>query len=154
MLIDNEITIRKQLKETDLNYIYDSWLEDFRSSHFTPVKDKKSASFVALMPRELYYKEQRPRFQKILSKSKVLLVCNKEDEDQIFGYAIYRFLGDITILSWIYVRPVYRKLGISKRMIKEIGEIDVVTHATPARWWFLKKNNLIYNPYMEEKLDD
>lgn len=152
MLIDNEILIRKEVRPTDLHYIFDSWLEDYRSSHFTPIKGKKSASFVGLMPSELYYKEQRPRIDKILKKSKVLIVCNKEDTDQIFAYAVFRYVGDITILSWLYVRPVYRKLGIAKKLIHEIGDIDVVTHMTPARWWFLKKFNLIYNPYMEDKL--
>lgn len=151
-----QITFRP-VKESDLNYIYSSWLEDYLSSHHTKVKTYKLQSHVALMPKNLYYKEQRELIAKILKKSKVIVACNTEDEEQIFGYIVYRSLGletELTILSWVYVRPIYRSFGICKKLIEKAGPIDVVTHVTPARRWFLKQYNLIFNPYMEEKLDD
>lgn len=149
------IQIRK-MNEADIPYIYSSWLEDYLSSHHYKLergKTKTMQSFVALMPRELYFKEQRAIIDRILKKSTVTIACNQEDENQIFGYAVHRYVGDIDILSWIYVRPVYRGFGIGGMLLQKIGKPDVVTHMTPIRRWFLKKYDLIYNPYMES-IDD
>lgn len=142
-------------RESDLAYIANSWLEDYLSSHF--IKDKKKqlskATYVAMMPRELYYKEQRARIEKILAKSSILVACNAEDENQIFGFVIYRFIGEIGLISWAYVRPVYRGFGIMKKLLDKIGPMDVITHVTPLRRWALRRFELIYNPFMEA-LDD
>jgi ribosomal protein S18 acetylase RimI-like enzyme len=148
------ISIRKMC-EADIPYIYSSWMEDYLSSHF--VKQKKSdrpiQSYVALMPRELYYKEQRARIDKILKKSLVYVACNSEDEEQIFGYIVFRTVGQLDILSWLYVRPVYRGFGIANKLMQKMGEADVITHLTPMRRWILKRYNLIFNPFMEA-IDD
>lgn len=145
------ITIRK-MKETDIPYIYSSWLEDYLSSHFIKQKHQTRAlqTHIALMPRELYYKEQRARIDRIIKKSIVYVACNTEDEEQIFGYIVFREVGNLTILSWIYVRPVYRGFGIANKLMHKMGEADVLTHITPMRRWFLKRYNLIFNPFMED----
>ena len=141
--------------DSDIPYIMNSWLEDYLSSHF--IKDKKynisKASYVAMMPRELYYKEQRQRIENALAKSSILVACNAEDENQIFGYIVYRYYGDIGIISWAYIRPVYRRFGIMKKLLEKIGPMDVVTHVTPMRRWVLRRFELIYNPFMED-IDD
>lgn len=144
------ISIRK-MQESDIPYIYSSWLEDYLSSHFIKQKntDRTLQSYVALMPRELYYKEQRARIDKILKRSIVYVACNQEDEEQIFGYIVFRSVGSIDLLSWIYVRPVYRGFGIANKLMDKMGNADVLTHITPMRRWFLRRYNLIYNPFME-----
>lgn len=149
------IQIRKA-KEADLPYIYSSWMEDYLSSHHCKLKEgrtKTLQSYIALMPRELYFKEQRAIIDQILRKSTVTIACNEDDEDQIFGYAVHRYVGEIDILSWVYIRPVYRGFGICNLLMEHIGKSDVVTHLTPYRRWFLKKYDLIYNPFMES-IDD
>lgn len=148
----------RRMRAEDIPYIYSSWLEDFLSSHHIKQKEKNRAvqSHVALMPKDLYYKEQRYLIDKILKKSIVYVACNSEEENQIFGYAVTRSLGDnsdLTLLSWIYVRPVYRGFGICNLLMKKLGQVDVVTHMTPQRRWFLKRYSIIFNPYMEA-IDD
>lgn len=139
----------RPMNDGDIPYIYSSWMEDFLSSHH--IKGKKSTqTHVALMYRSLYYKEQRHLIDKILKKSKVTIACNSEDESQILGYVVHRSIGvEIGLMSWIYVRPIYRGFGICNMLMKSIGTMDVVTHLTPQRRWILKKYNLIFNPYME-----
>lgn len=143
------------MKDADVPYIYSSWLEDYLSSHYIKQKntDRTLQSYVALMPRELYYKEQRARIDKILKKSLVYVACNAEDEEQIFGYIVFRSAKNVELLSWIYVRPVYRGFGIANKLMNKMGEADVLTHITPLRRWFLKRYNLIFNPFMEA-IDD
>lgn len=145
------ITIRR-MKDSDIPYIYSSWLEDYLSSHFIKQKNQPRAlqTHIALMPRELYYKEQRARIDRIIKKSIVYVACNTEDEEQIFGYVVFREVGSLTILSWIYVRPVYRGFSIANKLMQKLGEADVLTHITPMRRWFLKRYNLIFNPFMED----
>ena len=148
------ITIRSHT-DTDIPYIYSSWLEDYLSSHHIKQRDKKTRviqAHVGCMPRELYFKEQRAKIDRIIKKSMVYVACNTEDEDQIFGYAVTHMQGkdlDINILSWIYVKPVYRGFGICNLLMNKIGQVDIVTHITPQRRWFLKKYQTIFNPYME-----
>lgn len=140
--------------EGDIPYIYSSWLEDFLSSHHIKLKDQARTlqTSMALMPRELYFKEQRAKINRIIAKSIVYVACNKEDESQIFGYAVTHSEGsnlELNILSWIYVKPIYRKLGICNLLMTKIGQVDLITHLPPSRRWFLKKYQTIFNPYKE-----
>lgn len=151
---DLKVVSMRPMAQTDVPYIYNTWLEDFYSSHHVKIKGSSRAiqTHVALMPKELYFKEQRAVIDKILKKSYITVACNSEDEHQIFGYIVHRQLGDeIGIISWIYVRPVYRGFGIAKKLLESAGEMHVITHALPKSRWFLRKFNLVFNPYMENK---
>ena len=147
----------RRMKESDVAYIYDTWMEDYLSAHYVKMKSTDKypiQTWVALMPRELYYKEQRARIDKILKKSIVMVACNQEDEDQIFGYIVYRSISEhLDLVSAVYVRHVYRNFGICGLLFKHMGNADIVTHCSPKRRWLLKRYNLIFNPFMEE-IDD
>lgn len=151
---DLKLILIRPMREGDIPYIYSSWLEDYLSSHYIKNDKMQIASHVALMPRELYYKEQRSRIDKILKKSICMVACNQEDEEQIFGYIVYRSIGEhLEMLSAVYVRPVYRNFGICNLLMNKMGHADVITHLSPKRRWVARKYNLIFNPFMEE-IDD
>ena len=159
-MIDPKLIVLREHKDSDIPYIYSSWMEDYLAAHWMKkTKDesgevkKSNPAHVAMMPKSIYFKEIREVINGILGKSEVTVACNIEDQNQIFGYAVHRYNQEVELglISWIYVRPIYRGLGISSIIMAHLGVMHIVSHVNPSSRWFLKKHGLIYNPFMERK---
>lgn len=132
----------------DQNFIYDSWLRSYRDGSL----------HARAMPARIYYNNHKHVIARILDLSSVLICCNPEDPDQIFGYVVYEATkGKVTVFHYLYVKTTYRNLGIANLIFKEslkISEHDkefpsVCTHETHA--WHNKlrdKWDMIFNPYV------
>lgn len=60
----------------------------------------------------------------LLGRSRVLVACDAEDEDEILGYAVGE-PGDDTgpaAVHWVYVRLDMRRKGVAKKMFEDIAE--------------------------------
>lgn len=144
---DIPVLFREATNE-DLSFVFDSWLKEFRLT-----------AFGVQLESDVYYPNYRKHVGRIIRKSDVTIVCNPDDPDQIYGYAVHRLIGDIRVLSWMFMKAPFRFMGIGKRLLHEIGGADVVTHLSR----YVKKNKLttdrpdvvklpsemVYNPFID-----
>ena len=125
---------------SDKSFIFNSWLKSFRHSPLAKP-----------LCNEVYFKNHKVIVENILKRSRVLIACNPEDEDQIYGYIVYEpIIDDITVLHYVYVKFTYRKLGIARTIVE--GSIDIknpilYTHHTETVKRIKDKLDLIYDPY-------
>ena len=133
----------------DEGFIYNSWL---KSLH-------ESSPWAKYIRSQIFYNNHKKVLAKILSESGVLIACNPEMPDQIFGYGVYQpSSGGVAVIHYLYVKHPYRKLGIGKELFRQMLALSdhntdlpaVASHiADPSVWWDIKdKFNLVYNPYV------
>lgn len=123
----DDIFIIRNVRVEDLNFIYDTWLNGLYFGNET----------FRLM-REHIFKNFYQKVLDILIPNTVIKVCAlKEDIDTIIGYVVYRN----TALDWVFVKPMWRKFGIAKKLIPE--KIKTYSHITkmvkgfrPKEWEF------------------
>lgn len=134
----------------DEPFIYNSWLK----------ANEKSPS-AHYMLREIYYSNHKKIVANILKGAKVAVICNTDDDSQIYGYMVFTVISGNVFLHFIYVKQVYRRLGMARHLMKLLVTEGLiadektaifVTHAS--RFFpFLRKGwNLIYNPYLLERI--
>lgn len=51
---------------------------------------------------------------RILERSKVLIACEPDDADQIYGYAVF---DSPRILHWVHVKGVFRRTKVGTRLL-------------------------------------
>lgn len=131
----------------DRNFIVSSWMRSFRSG-------SKWAKDVSA---EVYKVQHQRVIMQLLANSGSIVACSPDDPNQIFGYAIYQPSAEgIAIIHWLYVKEMYRKLGIGASIYREVlmaADHDLkmpcaVTHSTHALDWAADKYNLVHNPYL------
>jgi GNAT superfamily N-acetyltransferase len=139
------ISIRNY-KEEDKAFVISTWLKSF----YTNMPSYKVNSRYYIKPESNeFYKFHSKVVQSVLEKplTTVLIACNEEDENQIFGYIIY----DENCMHWLYVKQVYRRNGIGTRLLKEADFFDckIATHLSNDFGYFSKLFSQIkYNPYI------
>lgn len=95
----------KQLRSphpTDLPFILNSFTESYKDSKYNPIYGMA------------YFYYFRLLLNKLISKSLITIICNPDDINQIYGYAIYQIKDDKLIIHWIYIKYTFRKLGLAK----------------------------------------
>lgn len=102
-------TVIRPMQPSDNNLIYNSWLKSYGES-----------SDVSGEKKNLYYLRQKKLIDSILSRASVLIICNPEDEDQVYGYLVYEYLADNFILHWAYVKYTYRHLRLFKGLLDDL----------------------------------
>jgi ribosomal protein S18 acetylase RimI-like enzyme len=140
-------TLRPATQE-DHSFIYNSWLKSF----------KDGSPWARYIPSRVYFDNHKLVIQKILKESHVLIACNPDCNEQIFGYGIAQpTMGRVAVIHYLYIKHSYRKLGIGSALMHELKRLCdhevtlpcVTTHATMAFESFAaKKWNAIYNPYI------
>lgn len=92
----------------------------------------------------------------LLDNAECRIVCDKEDQDLIYGFIIYQKMNDWDVIHYVYVRKDFRGRGIADEMIfnshsedtKQLAISHKTDDFTPAR---LKKywSKVIYDPYLQ-----
>lgn len=101
----------------DANFIMNSWLKSYRPS---PANNR--------IDSDIYFPRQSKVIKRCLANSYVVVACNCDDSEQIYGYLIAQPLADDVVFHWMYVKYPYRKLGIARWMLKLV--IDQATEGT------------------------
>lgn len=132
----------REYEETDIPFIFKSWLVNFRASNY--LED--------IIDHDIYFEFHKRLVEKILSDSICLLAANPEDESQVFGYIAYRKIKGLNILHYIYVKAPYRRLGIAEFLLDFVFEKKrqtiVTTHYTRMARVLRRKWNIVFNPYL------
>ena len=142
-------------RQTDIPFISSSWLKSFRNG-----------AFVRGIPNDLYFRFHRRIVAELLQRSLVAVLCEREDENQIVGWACAeRSEEGALLVHYVYVKHDFRRAGFAKALIDMLIESEdpvaiFYTHKTRAvmeyreRYqaegrvvdWPLKE--WIYNPYL------
>lgn len=139
-------SIIRDFKETDRDYITRTLLKSF-------LYGSKEAQRINT---EAYYQAHNRTINKILDFHDCLIVADKDDNDLIYGFAIYKAnQGATDILHYIAVRKDFRGNGIARTMLEHIkagskNKTLALSHLTddfkPARLQAIWEK-VIYDPY-------
>lgn len=88
-------------RPSDESLIYSSWLKSYRDS-----------PTVAGVSNTVYYKRMHAAIEDILKTATVVVACNEEDPELVYGYVVYGY-GKI---FWTYTKHSFRGFGIGKAL--------------------------------------
>lgn len=137
---DLPIQIRN-LKPEDYGFILASWSNE---AHHV-----KYDNFIS---NSIFFPRQKALINNILKQSIVKIAHVDDNPDIICGYIVIqpRFDMNTLFIHWAQVKPIYRRKGICKALIKNYLEdanpILVVTSPFTLLPSFKEKNGLIYDP--------
>lgn len=152
------IEVRKYNPSLDKDYIYSTWLMQCKHSYFA-----KRIKY------PIYFKEHQKIIDHLMSKPsvKILIASPKNEADIISGYLAYEQKEEYPVVHFVYVKSIFRKLGIAKLLLKEANininsirfthftypQIDHRTgkeyeNAYTADDLIKKYPDMIYNPYL------
>lgn len=99
----------RPLKESDLGFLYNSWLKSYRNSKLT--KSWKN---------EAYFAAQAQTIEALLKRSDVRVAVDPDSDGHIYGY-IVRDAFHPKVVHFLYVKQTFRRLGIARSLLSEIG---------------------------------
>lgn len=129
----DELIIIRDVAGGDINFIYDTWLNGLYFGNET----------FHLMREHIFKRNYQRVLNYLLSLPRCTIrVCAlSEDHDTIIGYSVCRG----TSLDWVFVKPIWRRLGVAKRIIPP--EIETFTHVTKMVRGF-KPKEWEFNPFI------
>lgn len=134
------ISLRPATSE-DVSFIFSSWLKSYRGSPF--------ARNVA---NEIYFNEHHLLIEKLVRENEVIIACNNEDENQIYGYIVAGKTESIFTLHYIYVKHNFRSMGIGAALLNhfehDASVASIYTHYTRLCDKLGPKYNFIHHPYI------
>jgi len=113
MVENNKIEyIIRESFEGDCNFILNSWFRSFKSG---------SPEMFYCCPHKLYKPWMRRYQMGVLEKgARALIAASSEDMNQILGWILY-YPQKPLIVEYIYVKDVYRNLGIASGLLQKLG---------------------------------
>lgn len=141
-----ELPIRfRKAEQSDVSFIFNSWLKSFRSSRFA-----------STLTSTIYFQEHHKVLERILSLSDIDIAYVEGDPNTIIGYICHAVSCNIFILHYAYVKHTFRGLGIFKALLEEAQHdpqyAGVYTHHTKAMEKQAPKLNMIHHPYLLNNL--
>jgi len=134
------VVIRKAT-EHDVPFIFNSWLKSFRDS-----------SLVAAVSNTVYFSNQHKLIQKLVKTSEVLISCNPDDPDQLYGYIVCERIDNVFVIHYVYIKTSFRGLGLAKALLAATDyngkELAAHSHSTKAAQFIGRRYNFIYHPYV------
>lgn len=139
---EDSISIRAYKSDVDKNFIYSTWLQNYKYSSYFAKRIK---------PHVFFTGHQKIIDHLIAKPIKVLIACPKNDDETICGYIAYEFKNDKPILHFIFIKEAFREMGIAKNLLKA-AKIETPTF-TFTHWTFPIDElvrvhpDLTYDPY-------
>lgn len=141
----------RKLKDSDFNFVLSTWMKSFYEAilHYCEksdyLKSKGCNCPTAPYPRSaVFYKSYQEKIKSKFHSGEIMIDVfhSPEDEDQIIGWIAY----DKECIHYCYVKQVFRKYGIAKKLIANANKgFTTYTHHTVYSRNFNK--GLIYDPY-------
>lgn len=140
MTTENLLLTIRHANDTDVAFIFSSWLKSFRDSGF----------LVRAVPNTIYFTNHHKILQNLIKRSTVFVACDPKDSSNIYGYVVAETISGSFVLHFIYVKQSFRKLGVGKALFNSFphdGNASCCSHLTKMGEKFLLKYNMIYHPY-------
>lgn len=123
-------------KDTDQAFVFASWLHSFEQD-----RDKR-------VGRDLYYQEQHTLVAELLGhRNTILIAVHPEDDNMLYGFLVGGALPVGRVLDYVFVKPVYRRMGIARALLAQFGTYDAYTHSTHAGRAFVPQE-AVFDPYL------
>lgn len=129
--------------DNDKAFIKKSWVNSFGVSDFAkPIQ------------KQIYRSHHSTIVEHLLQKSQTMILCNKEEEEEILSFVTYRKLPQMFIIDYIYTKAPYRKMKFASYLLAKItNQLDddtIVFHTHETNPWKSFKNALKseYDPYL------
>lgn len=137
----SELIRLRPATETDVPFIFNSWLKNYRHSINTRGCENP-----------VYFAQHHKVLEGLCKRAEIWIACNPEDISQIYGYVAAEKIENLVVLHMTYVKETYRKLGIGKTLLKQVG-VDytqpmLYTHKTVMCDELHKNLVMVYNPYL------
>lgn len=138
-----EVPIRVRLAtEVDVPFIFNSWLKSFRAEHFA-----------VNITNTIYFNEHHKLIEDLLQTCEVYIACDHNNPEDIFGYICAERIDGILIIHYVYVKHMYRRLGIGKTLLgqfnPDLSVASIYSHSTKVvADRIAHKYNLVYSPYV------
>lgn len=134
----------RPLRSGDYNFVLAGWAKTFRNSFYSGTCQNRN-----------FHSQMKDTFDFLLSRGMtVILACNKENPDQLFGFVAYEVAENGTfVVHYLYVKPDWRGHKISKALLEaiELPEKFAYTHHTECsqyypggeyRVWLVRRKHL------------
>ncbi len=129
----------KAVPMTDEHYsfVISNWLKQNLYNGYKPLPERTS-----------YYKNHQVLIKQVLGG---YVAVNNEDSEQFIGFAC----GSSQVLHFIFVKEIFRKLGIAKMLYEKLGSPKTFTHITKDSIKLIDKTFTFdpYQFYMEASYD-
>lgn len=118
---------------TDVSIVYATWLHSLYS--LEPYKR---------LPKDYFMAAQQALIQSLLTRSQVLIACDPNDLDQIYGYSVVKLAN--STLHWIFTKKLFRNMHVGTRLIEHMGDNEIAcTQYTPAMRAIAEKWNVTFD---------
>ena len=137
----------RNARESDRPWIMATWLDANRRS---PLSN--------YLTNTVYFGEHRKLITRILSCSVNLVAAWDKNNDQLFGWVCGDRIGNELIVHFIYTKQKFRRFGIAKKLMNELGykegETIVATHITYiyVETGIPRRIKIINNPYIAHRI--
>ena len=95
----------RQALPSDLQFVFSSWVSSMRGGEPFCSCD-----------RNWFSAAQHALISRLLQRSTIVIACNEEDPDQIFGYAVFEPRN--SVIHYIYIKQMFRGVGICRSLIE------------------------------------
>jgi GNAT superfamily N-acetyltransferase len=126
--------------QTDFNFIANSYLKSYR--------DAPGNQYLI---NQLYYDTFSQRLNYMIETGTVTVACSDEDAEQILGYLISGETHGKPIAHYVYVKRLFRQLGIAKALLEAAiptwgTKMTLCTHTARHFNELRTKYKLVYTP--------
>lgn len=102
---------RSPTSKKDFNFINNSWSRSYA--------DSPGFGYRLDIDKYIYEKQMQKKIDKILSRENIiiLIACNKQDQDQIFGYIVAEIIDGFPVLHYVYIKNAYRNQRLATALM-------------------------------------
>ena len=113
--------------------------------------------FFKLMGSDKFFDSYKPCIKNVLNKSRIFVASQPESQSDYLGYVIFRLEGDVPIMSYLYVKHLFRGAKVATSLVKKVLSLTEKPGAfiTNHYYWLnahAKKHQLVYQPFLDLKL--
>lgn len=133
----------REAQESDVAFIFNSWL-----------KSNRSCPFANGVDNTIYFSGQHELIERLLKTCTVKIACNLESPDQIFGYLVYEKIDGIYTFHYAYTKEDFRGLGVARELLRSVDGFDfktlsIITHINGRHMpRIADRYNMVYHPYI------
>lgn len=125
----------RPMREGDVNFILSTWLKSYyeelrRNGHKGVVYPKD----------DIFFQGHQGRIKQHLPSMTVMVCTPPDDENQIIGW----LAGDQSALHYVYVKQVFREMGVAKALMNSCSFKSYSHHTRFSKYL---NRGLQYDPY-------
>jgi GNAT superfamily N-acetyltransferase len=101
------------------------------------------------VPREIYWEGHNATVGRRMAAGRTLVACHADDPGLVVAFLVFETRGDSLIVHWAYTAPIFRRMGVMKRIVEGVPHARVVSTSTSRHFadWLRKKSGAVYDPY-------